>query len=87
MEKLTDIFKLNNIKSVTVLRMTVPCCGGLTWIVKEALKSSDKDITLSEKLLILMELEPSLTMVGDWSGLRILSRLLSCGLKLTARRN
>jgi len=51
MEKLTDIFKLNNIKSVTVLRMTVPCCGGLTRIVKEALKSSDKDITLSEKLI------------------------------------
>jgi hypothetical protein len=28
-EKLTEIIKNNNIKSVTVVRMEVPCCGGI----------------------------------------------------------
>ena len=42
--KLTQIIKLNNIKSVTVLRMSVPCCGGLTYAVQKALKDSDKII-------------------------------------------
>lgn len=39
-EKLTEILKTRNIKSVTVLRMEVPCCGGITAAVKEALISS-----------------------------------------------
>ncbi|MCS7215937.1 MAG: 4Fe-4S binding protein [Thermodesulfovibrio sp.] len=49
--KLTEIFNTNNIKSITVLRMTVPCCAGLTWIVKEALKKSGKNIPLEEKIV------------------------------------
>ena len=45
-EKLTEIFKYNNIRSVTVTRMTVPCCGGLSHAVKTALTRSGKDIPL-----------------------------------------
>lgn len=43
-EKLTAILKMNEIKSVTVVRMEVPCCGGIVNAVKQALKDSDKMI-------------------------------------------
>lgn len=42
--KLTEILKLHDIKSITVLRMEVPCCGGLVNAVKEALAASGKII-------------------------------------------
>jgi len=41
-DKLTAILKTNNIKSVTVIRMEVPCCGGIENAVKNALKNSDR---------------------------------------------
>ncbi|WP_371373190.1 ATP-binding protein [Sporomusa aerivorans] len=40
--KLTEILQLHEIKSVTVIRMEVPCCGGLVNSVKEALAASGK---------------------------------------------
>lgn len=43
-DKLTDIIKLNEIKSVTIIRMEVPCCGGLEAAVKGALQKSGKMI-------------------------------------------
>lgn len=43
-EKLTEILLSNNIKSITVVRMEVPCCGGIENAVKTALKNSDKMI-------------------------------------------
>ncbi len=43
-EKLTEILKLNEIKSITVVRMEVPCCGGITQAVTTALKDSGKMI-------------------------------------------
>lgn len=43
-EKLTEIIKNNNIKSVTMTRMEVPCCGGLEYATVEALKASGKFI-------------------------------------------
>ncbi len=43
-EKLTEIFKQNNIKSVTVARMEVPCCGGIENAVKTAIKNCGKMI-------------------------------------------
>lgn len=43
-EKLTAIISQNNIKSVTVVRMEVPCCGGIENAVKTALKASGKFI-------------------------------------------
>ena len=45
-EKLTEIFAGNEIKSITVTRMIVPCCGGLEYAVKTAIKASGKDIPL-----------------------------------------
>ena len=45
-EKLAEIFRLNNIRSITVTRMTVPCCGGLPFAVKNALAMSGKEIPL-----------------------------------------
>lgn len=41
-EKLTQIIANNNIKSVTIVRMEVPCCGGLQYAAEEALKTSGK---------------------------------------------
>lgn len=43
-EKLTEILRLNSIKNVTIVRMEVPCCGGLEMAVKKALKDSEKMI-------------------------------------------
>lgn len=43
-EKLTAIIKNNNIKSVKVVRMEVPCCGGIENAVKRALMASGKFI-------------------------------------------
>ena len=43
-EKLTEIIKNNDIKSVTIVRMEVPCCGGLQRAAENALKNSGKFI-------------------------------------------
>ena len=43
-EKLTQIIANNNIKSVTIVRMEVPCCGGIEHAVKNALQESGKFI-------------------------------------------
>ena len=43
-EKLTDIIRLNDIQSVTIVRMEVPCCGGLQSAVQRALQASGKFI-------------------------------------------
>ena len=45
-EKLAEIFANNAIRSVTLARMTVPCCGGLAHAVKTALERCGKDIPL-----------------------------------------
>ena len=44
-EKLTQIIQNNNIQSVTVVRMEVPCCGGLELAAKKALQASEKFIS------------------------------------------
>jgi len=43
-EKLIEILRNNNIKSVRIVRMEVPCCGGLENAVKRALQESGKFI-------------------------------------------
>mgnify|MGYP004510257951 FL=1 len=43
-EKLTEILRNNDIQSVTILRMEVPCCGGLEMAAKKALQASGKFI-------------------------------------------
>lgn len=51
LEKLTDIFRENSIKGITVVRMEVPCCGGLMYIVNEAIKASGKKLPIREIVL------------------------------------
>lgn len=43
-EKLTEILRRNELRSVTIVRMEVPCCGGLEQAVKTALQNSGKMI-------------------------------------------
>lgn len=45
-EKLTELFARNTIRSITLTRMEVPCCGGLEYAVKQAVAASGKDIPL-----------------------------------------
>lgn len=47
-DKLTRIFRNNEIKDLTLIRMEVPCCGGLRRMVTEALRLSGKNIPLQE---------------------------------------
>jgi ferredoxin len=47
-EKLSDIFKSNSIRTVTVVHMEVPCCFGLMNLVKEAVRRSGKDIKIED---------------------------------------
>jgi ferredoxin len=47
-EKLTEIFKQNNIASVSVVHMEVPCCTGLKWAVNKALAASGKQFPVKE---------------------------------------
>ena len=43
-EKLTEIFCNNDIRSISVVRMEVPCCGGMTYAVQRAIANSGKDL-------------------------------------------
>lgn len=43
-EKLAEILRANNIRSLTVVHMEVPCCSGLTRIAREAIQRSGKDM-------------------------------------------
>jgi len=47
-QKLTAIFERDNITSVTIAHMEVPCCFGLVKVVKEALEAAKKDIPYEE---------------------------------------
>ncbi|TAN39878.1 MAG: iron-sulfur cluster-binding oxidoreductase [Nitrospirae bacterium] len=50
-EKLTEMFRTNDIKSVHVVRMEVPCCGGLAYIAKQSIQASGKDIPYHEVII------------------------------------
>ena len=45
-EKLAEIFRQNDIREITVTRMTVPCCGGMEMAVRQAIVSSGKEIPM-----------------------------------------
>ncbi|MDD2270993.1 MAG: 4Fe-4S binding protein [Desulfuromonadaceae bacterium] len=47
-QKLTELFSKSDVKSITVLRMEVPCCGGIGMAAKQALAASGKDIPYKE---------------------------------------
>jgi hypothetical protein len=50
-DKLAQIFSTNDIKSITVAIMEVPCCRGLDMIVREALAKSGRDIPLETQII------------------------------------
>ncbi|WP_243373715.1 4Fe-4S binding protein [Geotalea sp. SG265] len=47
-DKLTELFTMSAIRSITVLRMEVPCCGGIVMAARQALAASGKDIPFKE---------------------------------------
>ena len=47
-QKLGEILKLNDIATLTVVHMEVPCCSGLKWAVDKAIQASGKQIPLKE---------------------------------------
>lgn len=47
-QKLSEIFKQNNIVSITIVHMEVPCCSALNWVVSKALETSGKKIPVKE---------------------------------------
>lgn len=50
-EKITEILKANNIKSITYAHMEVPCCFGLVGIIKQAIDDSGKNIPFKETVI------------------------------------
>lgn len=46
--KLTELFKVQDIKSITIVHMEVPCCFGVEKIVSQALKNSGKNIVIKD---------------------------------------
>ena len=64
-DKLAQIFACNDIRSVTLTRMTVPCCGGLAVAVKNAIAASGKQIPL-----IIVTISPDGRIIGQGSGKR-----------------
>lgn len=48
LQKLTELFLVSAIKSITVLRMEVPCCGGIVMAARQALAASGKEIPFRE---------------------------------------
>ncbi len=49
--KLASIFTSNDINSITIVRMEVPCCGGLEVIVQRALENAGKDIPVKAMII------------------------------------
>ena len=50
-EKLREILKLNDVASVTVVHMEVPCCSGLKWAVDKALQESGKQVPVKRYIM------------------------------------
>lgn len=47
-EKLTELFRVGTLKSITVLKMEVPCCGGIVLAARQALAACGKEIPFKE---------------------------------------
>jgi len=47
-DKFAEIFSTHDVRSVTCLRMQVPCCGGMSVVLQQALKKSGRNIPLTE---------------------------------------
>ncbi|MCE7697720.1 MAG: 4Fe-4S ferredoxin, partial [Methanobacterium paludis] len=46
--KLAEIFQKQNIKSISIVHMEVPCCSGIETIVKKALEKAEKNIIIKD---------------------------------------
>lgn len=51
LEKLTAIFSVNDIRSITVVYMEVPCCSGMVKLVESAVRASGKDIPVGKQMI------------------------------------
>jgi hypothetical protein len=49
--KLSEILRQSDVRSLTVLRMEVPCCAGLTRMAMQSILSSNKDIPFKETII------------------------------------
>jgi Fe-S-cluster-containing hydrogenase component 2 len=47
-EKLADILRQGDVKSITIVRMEVPCCSGLTAVARRAIEKTNSDVPLRE---------------------------------------
>ena len=59
-DKLTEILRQNTVRSVTLVRMQVPCCGGLTRALQTALLRSGKSVPLTTHIIT-----PDGTVLGE----------------------
>lgn len=50
-EKFAEMFEQNSVRSVSCLRMEVPCCGGMTVILREAIRRSGKELPFTETIV------------------------------------
>jgi len=50
-EKLAAILSLHEIKSITIARMEVPCCGGINTILQKAMEKAGKNIFVKENVI------------------------------------
>lgn len=50
-EKLTGIFRGHTIKSITIARMEVPCCGGMRYVVEKAMERAGVQVPIEEKVV------------------------------------
>jgi hypothetical protein len=46
--KLTEILKISEVKSLTIVHMEVPCCSGLAYIARQAIQESGREIPFKE---------------------------------------
>ncbi|MFC2058301.1 ATP-binding protein [Chloroflexota bacterium] len=51
LNKLTEILRHSQVKSITVVHMEVPCCSGLTYMAEQAIRLSGKDIPSKEVVI------------------------------------
>lgn len=61
-DKLTEIFRQNDIKEITLTRMTVPCCGGMSMAVKQAIAACGKEIPLK---IVTIDTDGSITNIEE----------------------
>jgi hypothetical protein len=54
-EKLSQIIRNNAVKEIDVLRMEVPCCGGLVNIVRRAIEMAERDVPVKEHVVSIGE--------------------------------